>query len=124
MSQNQIRVCILASAAVLISGVLCYCPAQEDKVSLEPVSNRNPFIPLVASDGRLLKLSVEVPRGGLLLEGIIYDTNSSSYAIVNSSVVRVGDAIDGYEVAKIEKNKVVFIRNGQFKELEIETPQE
>ncbi len=75
---------------------------------------RNPFIPLVTSEGRLLNLDKqesEIP-GGLAIEGIIYDKLGRSFAIVNSEVVGIGDTVGDYQVLKIFENKVVFIKDG------------
>jgi hypothetical protein len=79
---------------------------------------RDPFLVLVTPDGRLLKLDQESKKG-LLLEGIIYDKNSLSYAIVNGTVVRVGEKVEDYQVLKIEKNKVLFIKKGQITEIQL-----
>lgn len=82
---------------------------------------RNPFIPLVTSEGRLLKLDKQeaVSAGGLAIEGIIYDKLGRSFAIVNASVVGIGDYIGDYQVLKIFENKVVFIKDGQPLEVEL-----
>lgn len=74
---------------------------------------RNPFIPLVTSDGRLLKLDREEARGDLSIEGIIYDKDGRSFAIVNGSVVGIGDTVGDYQVLKIEKDRVILIKEGQ-----------
>ncbi|MBU4346535.1 MAG: general secretion pathway protein GspB [Candidatus Omnitrophica bacterium] len=79
---------------------------------------RDPFISLVTSDGRLLKLEQETTEG-LLLEGIIYDKGGLSYAIVNGAVVKIGDKINEYQLLKIEEDKVAFIKDGQTLELEL-----
>lgn len=79
---------------------------------------RNPFIPLVTSKGELL-LEKEENIAGILLEGIIYDKNGLSYAIVNGEVVKVGDKIGDYQILKVEKNKVIFIKEGQISEVEL-----
>jgi len=83
---------------------------------------RNPFIPLVSSDGRYLQLDQEQTaqkKEELVLEGIIYDKYGISYAVVGGEVVRIGDNIRDYQVLKIEKSKVVFIKDGQLKTVEI-----
>lgn len=92
--------------------------AQEQFV-YDAKGKRNPFIPLVTPDGRLLKLEKEETASGLLLEGIIYDEHGLSYAIVNGAVVRVSDKVGDYQVLKIEKNKVIFIKSGQTLEVEL-----
>ena len=101
--------------------------AQSDQGEYKYVSEdkRNPFIPLVTSDGKLLKLDVESEnRKGLILEGIIYDKAGISYAIINSKVVKVGDQLGDEQVLKIEHNKVILIKNGQTSEIELKKGEE
>lgn len=99
----------------LVSG---FVYAQEQFV-YDAKGKRNPFIPLVSPDGRLLKLEKEEAPGNLAIEGIIYDKHGQSYAIVNGQVLRIGDEVLGYRVLKIEKNKVTFIKDGQPQEIEL-----
>ena len=82
----------------------------------------DPFIPWVTADGRLqILVSQEKKRAEQLkIEGIIYDGRGLSYAVVNGEVVKVGDLIDGYQVLKIEEDKVIVIKEGQPKEIVIE----
>ena len=86
----------------------------EEAFKYNASSRRNPFIPLVTSDGRLLKLDVEQEgNSALVVEGIIYDKNGVSYAIVNGNVAKIGAKVGDYQVLKIEERKVVFIKEGQ-----------
>jgi hypothetical protein len=91
----------------------------QEEFAYDSKGKRDPFIPLVTPDGRLLKLEQEQTRGELSLEGIIYDKNGVSYAIVNGDIVKVGDAAGNYQVLKIEKNKVIFIKDGEPSEIEL-----
>lgn len=80
----------------------------------------DPFIPLVTADGRLIKLEDQTGQEKTLsLEGIIYDKNGLSYALVNSEAVKVGDKVGDYQVLSIEKNKVIFIKEGKTQEIEL-----
>lgn len=94
-----------------------FCRAQGEFV-YDAKSKRDPFIPLVTSEGGLL-LEKEENIAGILLEGIIYDKNGLSYAIVNGEVVKAGDKIGDYQILKVEKNKVIFIKEGQISEVEL-----
>lgn len=81
---------------------------------------RNPFIPLVTPEGRLLKLDKqELPSGTLVIEGIIYDKFGRSFAIVNTEVVGIGDLVGDYQVLKIQEDKVIFIKDGVPLEVEL-----
>lgn len=86
---------------------------------------RNPFIPLVTPEGKLVKLdSEEKETSGMALEGIIYDKNGISYAILNGAVVKVGDMVSDSQVLKIEKNKVLLIKNGEISEVKLQGGEE
>jgi hypothetical protein len=81
----------------------------------------DPFSPWVTPDGRLQILESREKKDAseLSLEGIIYDKYGLSYAVVNGEVVKIGDTIDGYQILKIEEKRVIFIREGELKEMEI-----
>jgi hypothetical protein len=94
----------------------------QDDFTYNTQGKRNPFIPLVTPEGRLLKLDKQQEsgqQGGLVIEGIIYDQLGRSFAIVNANVVGIGDMVGDYQVLKILKNKVIFIRNGEPLEIEL-----
>ncbi len=81
----------------------------------------DPFNPWVTSDGRLqiLKNHEKSSESELAIEGIIYDKYGLSYVVVNGEVARLGDTIDGYQILKIEEKRVIFIREGELKEVKI-----
>lgn len=112
MLRNSVR---NYSLIVLIVGsILIYASllASEEFV-YDAKGKRNPFIPLVTSTGKLLKLETEENPSGLLLEGIIYDKSGISYAVVNGEVVKIGDTVGGFQVLKINKGEVIFIKDGE-----------
>lgn len=80
---------------------------------------RNPFVPLITADGRLLQLDKNKGKAEIQLEGIIFDKYGLSYAIVNSQIVKVGDFVGDKQVLKIEKNKIIFVKEGRVSELEL-----
>jgi len=97
----------------------------QDEFVYDSKGKRNPFIPLVTPDGRFLKLDKEEEKkGDLIVEGIIYDKNGRSFAIVNTSVVGIGDFIGEYRVLKIEQNKVIFIKEDQTLEVGLSVEKE
>ena len=100
---------------LLFSSLPGFSLAQNEYV-YDAKGKRDPFIPLVSSDGVLVKLDKEEEKAAseLKVEGIIYDKNGTSYAIAEGKIVRVGDfAGNGYQVLKIEENKVIFIKEGE-----------
>jgi len=104
--------CFLAFLAVF---------AQEPEYTYDDSGKRNPFLPLVTSDGRLVKIEEEQGEGlGIALEGIIYDKSGLSYAIVNANVVKIGDKIGDYQVYRIDQNRVVFLKDSEPVEVYLE----
>jgi hypothetical protein len=107
-----IKILIIACCFCNLQPVTCSLLFAQDQFVYDPKGKRDPFIPLVTPEGRLLNLDTEQSKGTLNLEGIIYDEKGISYAIVNGAVVKIGDTIEGSQVLKIENNKVVFIKDG------------
>lgn len=117
----------LLFSAIVIGGGANFCGGTftigyaQDRFIYSAKGKRNPFIPLVTSDGRLLKLEPQEGQINLTLEGIIYDKIGTSYAIVNSQILKVGDTIDEYRLLKIEEERVVFMKDGQPIEIELDS---
>lgn len=108
-------------AGVLAAVVCSLFLAAADGLAYDARGKRNPFIPLVTPDGHYLKLDVEetTDEPGLKLEGIIYDKSGISYAVVDGQVVKPGDKVGEYKVLMIEERKVIFMRDGQQKIIEL-----
>ncbi|MGE5308310.1 MAG: hypothetical protein ACM3OC_04435 [Deltaproteobacteria bacterium] len=115
-NSRAVRVCLL------IVLVLCAAAsARAQEFVYDSQGKRNPFIPLVTPDGRLVKLEAETVKSDLdlKLEGIIYDKYGISYAVVDGQVVKIGDTIGDYQVLRIEEKRVIFMREGQQKTVEL-----
>ena len=120
---RELRVKIL-SVVILFS--LCFsgiCLAESAYV-YEAENLRNPFTPLITSEGRFINLDKEKNKGELALEGIIYDESGSSYALINSQVLSKGDSIEGYQVLRIERERVLLAKEGEIKEISITKEEE
>ncbi|MFA6217354.1 MAG: hypothetical protein WDL87_06860 [Candidatus Omnitrophota bacterium] len=92
------------------------CRAEETFL-YDTQGRRNPFVALVTPDGRYVQLEKKEKSGNIKLEGIIYDNYGISYAIVDGSVVKIGDYIGDKQVLKIEKDRVFFVKEGQVSEI-------
>jgi hypothetical protein len=112
-------ICALCLFWILCFGICHYSFAQEE-LKYDDKGKRDPFIPLVTPGGVLLTLEKEDAKTDLTIEGIIYDKQGSSYAIINGEVARVGDfTTNGYQVLKIEDKKVIFIKEGNTREVRL-----
>ncbi len=107
---------LIVSAFIFIFRVVSY---GKEKFVYDAAGRRNPFIPLITTDGRLIKLYTKASKQPLNVQGIIYDNTGMSYALVNDMVVQVGDIVDGNQVLRIEENKVSFVKDGQILGLEL-----
>jgi len=103
----------------IISLALCVPSYAQEQFVYDAAGKRDPFIPLVTPDGRLLDLDMEKVKGALNVEGIIYDKNGVSYAIINGAVMTIGDSVDGSRLLKIEEDKVILIKDGDQFQLEL-----
>ena len=104
--------CMLITIIIVLTTNLAH--AQKKIASDKDV--RDPFIALVTDDGRLLKLERK-SSGPVEVEGIIYDSLGVSYVIVNKEILGIGDWVGEYQLYKIEKERVVFLKEGE--EMEI-----
>ena len=105
---------------ILLAGLLIFSLSfAEGQFVYDSKLRRDPFIPLVTPDGRILNLDRQENASDLTLEGIIFDPQGSSYAIINGEVAKAGSNIGNCEIVRIEKNKVFFAKDGQLQELEL-----
>lgn len=72
---------------------------------------RDPFLPLVSSEGYLINTEPFSDASEVKVEGIIYDPKGTSFAILNTQVVKAGEKVGAFEVLKIEKNRVILLKN-------------
>lgn len=121
MSRNK----YVFASLLLTFGFLSLCLAQEEFV-YDSQGKRNPFMPLISPDGRFLRLDKEDTKAkdDIMLEGIIYDKHGRSYAIMNSLVVGVGDFVEGYQLYKIDQEKVSLIKEGKVREVLLDKKEE
>lgn len=103
---------------ILIFGFWIYS-FSEDTFVYDAKKRRDPFIPLVTADGRIIKLESESDKEEVRLEGIIYESQGLSYAVLNGTVAKIGDVIEGYKVVKIEPSKVILSKSGKNIEIEL-----
>ena len=115
MLKNKTYIFIL-----IFIGLFCFSLAQEAFI-YQPKGKRNPFIPIVDKSGRLMKLEKEEEKAQseLSVDGIVYDKQGVSYALVNGRVVGTGDYAGEYRVLKIQNDKVSFLKDDQIKEVAI-----
>ncbi len=79
--------------------------------------NRDPFQSLVTEDGKLLFGSGILSLEDVYLEGIVWDPNGESVAMINGMILRQGDRIGDLQILKIESDRVVLEADGEERSL-------
>lgn len=75
-------------------------------------ARRDPFWSLVTPTGAIVTYDTTFSVSEMMLEGIVSD-GQGGVAIINGKVLEQGKAIGGYEVFRIEKDKVILLKDGQ-----------
>lgn len=70
----------------------------------EAAWGRDPFWSASDSTGKLNEFE---------LKGISFAQNKKGYAFINDQIVSAGDSLGGYEVSRIEKDRVMLTRGAQ-----------
>lgn len=111
----------LYAALFLSRACLAVEPEQRKIFVYDAQDKRDPFLPLVSSDGRVLEPRiVKGSEGRPQIEGIIYEAGGPSYAVVNGEVIKAGDTSGGYQVLEIHPEKVIFVKGSERLEVEFE----
>ena len=87
-------------------------------VSQKPKTEmRDPFLP---SMDTFIKIPTEEkkPIADLKISGILWDQNVPT-AIINSTVVKIGDIVAGKTIVDMEKNRIILMENGEMFVLEL-----
>jgi hypothetical protein len=92
---------------VFLSLLVCSAYAYDDRAA------RDPFWPLVSSSGTIINYGQDVSVSDMILEGIVSSGDGIYTAIINGSVLEVGDFIGQYEVESIEAKKVILSKDNE-----------
>ncbi len=88
----------------------------DEPIKYEPVSARDPFIPLIGPDGQFNFGDVsESIASNFSIEGIIYDPKGQSVVIIGGEVYNAGDVVQQSTILSILKDRVLFIENDEEK---------
>ncbi len=76
-------------------------------------NRRDPFWSLVSPSGTILTYDHDLAFSDLVLEGITFDQQGKSIAVINSSIVGPNDQIGGYRIIEIRRLEVVLLKDGK-----------
>ena len=121
MKRFWVLTVLFISLALLPLFVVSYA---EDEPFVYQRSGRDPFLPWVTPEGKLIRW--EGTFGNLedvVLEGIIWDHKGDSVAMMNGRILRRGDRIGRFEIGTITKDEVTLKAGEETYTLRFEKPE-
>lgn len=109
---------------LLFCSVVAFAQIEKGGFVYDSKGNRDPLMPLVDAQGYVVSFASTEGASDLNLEGIVKGQDEGHFAIINSSVFKVGDMIGGYELITIEDTRVILSNNGEELVLELEKEEE
>lgn len=108
------RIFLLAVFVFLGAGAVAFCalPVAEKNFVYDDHSKRDPFWSLLGSRGTIVNFDKDIQASDMSLEGILVEPSGGSVAIINGSIVKVGDKVGFFIVKEIQVN-VVILEKGQ-----------
>ena len=87
---------------------------EETPFTYESRGRRDPFIPLITKEGRVLTSYAKIASiNDIVIEGILYDPRGGSVVIMNDFILKKGDNISDIIIESIEKHSVTLSFKGQ-----------
>ncbi len=83
--------------------------AEKFKYPYRSFYNRDPLKPLIDEQGKIV---ISEKRRGFILQGIVYRGEFNS-VIINNTLYKEGDIIEGFKIKKIKENKVILEKKGK-----------
>ncbi len=69
---------------------------------------RDPFWPLITASGKVMQEPDVVSLNDISLEGILWDVEGNSMAMINGMILKKGDRIGNFEILKVGKDNVLL----------------
>lgn len=73
---------------------------------------RDPFLPYVTPDGYIVSFEPQTEIADIHLEGIIFDAQGKSFAVINGNVFAEREFIGSFKLKEIKKDKII-LQNGE-----------
>lgn len=111
---------------ILLTGVAALTGAHG---AYQAKGKRDPLVALLTPKGQRIQppgLDEEAETGvqQLVLQGVVFDPEADSFAIINGQIVKPHDQMEGIEVVEIEPGRVILQSKGQRYDLRFPQPTE
>ena len=120
---GELRLRFLGAVALMA----CFAPSAAAEYNSR--NKRDPFVPLLTSDGQRLRppgFDEQEAAGisGLSLQGIVFEPGADSYAIINGQLVKEQESVDNARIVKIRSDSVTVLLDGETHQLTVSNPTE
>ena len=95
--------------------ILIFSLAQADEIRYDTRNRRDPFQPLVGPHA--LRGGMGQTNEASPLEGIVFDPQQGSYAVIGGAYYQEGESIDGAKLVKVLPDRIVLLQDSE--EIEI-----
>lgn len=103
------RILTVISALILMGWASVQAETTQEKPFVyDDKGRRDPLMKLVTADGAIVSYDMDLSIDDLALEGIIFDAQQNSLAIINGKIVKVNDKMGLFTVSRIEQNRVIL----------------
>jgi hypothetical protein len=116
--RNSIKQVILLYILFFAFGFLC--ASAEEQFVYKAKGKRDPMMPLVTPQGLIRDIKSLGAQEDLILEGIIYDAQGKSLAIVNGQIIKAGDSLANVKILDIREDKVIILKDDKVSEIKLE----
>lgn len=114
---RNLFISIILFGWIFSSLLTLYAETKRERFIYEDKGWRDPFVPIVTKSGKVLSglSDVRVKRSvkTVSLEGIIFASEGGSLALIDGEPYRVGDKVEGFEVKKIQPERVILEVDGE-----------
>ena len=92
------------------AGIFCliFSLAQAEEIRYDTRNKRDPFQPLVGPHA--FHGITGGGKGIIPLEGVVFDPQKGSYAVIGGTIYREGESVDGAKLVKVLPDRVVLLQ--------------
>ena len=98
----------LGLALLVVFSFQIFSLALGEEIRYDKGNRRDPFQPLVGPHA--FRGAADMGKEALPLEGIVFDPEKGSYAVIGGDIYREGESIDGAKLIKVFPDRVVLLQ--------------
>ncbi len=107
MARSKLPKFVLGFVLLIGHGII-FSLAHAEEIRYDRADKRDPFASLVGPHAS--RVAGGIAREAFQLEGVVFDPKKGSYAIIDGTIYREGESIDGGQLVKILPDRVVVLQ--------------